>query len=107
MDRLQYLALMGLCLLITLPLELLIGARVWRAPARLVRALVPAFGLFVVWDVWATSTGTWDFNPAYTVGITLPGGMAIEELAFFTVIPICGLLTLEAVRRILRTREAT
>jgi hypothetical protein len=33
--------------------------------------------------------------------------MAIEELAFFTVIPICGLLTLEAVRRILRTREAT
>lgn len=28
--------------------------------------------------------------------------MAIEELLFFTAVPICGLLTLEAVRRILR-----
>ena len=48
------------------------------------------------------STGTWDFNPDYTVGLTLPGGMAVEELVFFTVIPICGLLTLETVRSILR-----
>jgi len=31
--------------------------------------------------------------------------MAIEELVFFTVIPICGLLTLETVRGILRRRE--
>jgi lycopene cyclase domain-containing protein len=101
MDHLQYLALMGLCVLVTLPLELVIGARVWRAPARLARALLPAWALFVVWDLWATSTGTWGFNPAYTIGLALPGGMAIEELVFFTVIPVCGLLTLEAVRRLL------
>jgi lycopene cyclase domain-containing protein len=102
MDDLQYLLLMGACVLITLPLELVIGARVWRRPRRLGLALLPAFALFVAWDLWATATGTWGFNPAYTVGITLPGGMAIEELVFFTVIPICGLLTLEAVRIILR-----
>ena len=24
--------------------------------------------------------GTWDFDPDYTVGVTLPGGMAVEEL---------------------------
>ena len=105
MDRLQYLLLMAACLLITLPLELVIGARVWRSPGRLVRALLPAFVLFVVWDLWATRTGTWGFSDDYTIGVTLPGGMAIEELVFFTVIPICGLLTLEAVRRILH-REA-
>lgn len=102
MDRLQYLALMGACVLVTLPLELRLGARVWRQPRRLVLSLLPAFALFVVWDIWATSTGTWDFDPRYTVGLTLPGGMAIEELVFFTVIPICGLLTLETVRGILR-----
>ena len=100
MDGLQYLGLMGLCLLITLPLELVIGVRVWRSPARLVRALLPAFALFAVWDLWATTTGTWDFNPEYTIGVTLPGGLPIEELVFFTVIPVCGLLTLEAVRRL-------
>jgi lycopene beta-cyclase len=101
MDRFQYLLLMGACVLITLPLELVLGARVWRQPRRLVLALLPAFAVFVIWDLWATASGTWDFNPDYTVGITLPGGMAIEELVFFTVIPVCGLLTLEAVRSIL------
>ena len=105
MDHLQYLGLMGLCLLVTLPLELVIGVRVWRSPARLVRALLPAFGLFVAWDLWATRTGTWAFNPDYTIGIALPGGMAVEELVFFTVVPICGILTLEAVRRLLGPGE--
>src|SRR5215218_10342000 len=93
---------MGACVLVTLPLELVLGARVWRQPGRLVRALLPAFALFVVWDLWATGTGTWGFDDRYTVGLTLPGGMAVEELVFFTVIPVCGLLTLETVRGILQ-----
>jgi lycopene beta-cyclase len=101
MDRYQYLLLMAACLAITLPLELLLGARVWRQPRRLALSICPAFALFVLWDVWATASGTWDFNRRYTVGLTLPGGMAVEELVFFLVIPICGLLTLETVRRLL------
>ena len=101
MDRFQYLLLMGLCVLVTLPLEFVFGARVWRRPRRLAIALSPALVLFVLWDLGATATGTWDFAERYTVGIELPGGMAIEELVFFTVIPICALLTLEAVRNLL------
>jgi len=102
-DRLQYLAVMGACVLITLPLELVIGARVWRRPRRLALALLPALVLFVVWDLWATASGTWDFADRYTIGLRLPGGMAVEALLFFTVVPICALLTLEAVRT-LRSR---
>ena len=90
------------CVVLTLPLELVLGARVWRQPRRLALALAPALVVFVSWDLWATARGTWGFAERYTIGITLPGGMAIEELAFFTVIPICALLTLEAVRRLLR-----
>jgi lycopene beta-cyclase len=100
-DRFQYLILMGLCLLITLPLEFVLGARVWRRPRRLATALLPAFAVFVSWDLWASATGTWGFDEQYTIGVTLPGGMVIEELVFFLVVPICGLLTLEAVRIIL------
>ncbi|HEX4867868.1 MAG TPA: lycopene cyclase domain-containing protein [Acidimicrobiales bacterium] len=102
MDRFQYVLLMGACVLITLPLELGFDARVWRRPRRLAAALLPALVLFVVWDLWATATGTWGFSEDYTIGVTLPGGMAVEELIFFTVIPVCGLLTLETVRGILR-----
>lgn len=105
-DRYQYLILMGLCVAITLPLEVRFGARVWRRPRRLLGALAPAMAVFVVWDLWATASGTWGFNDRYTVGVDLPGGMAVEELVFFTVIPVCGLLTLETVRRILRIWDA-
>lgn len=101
MDRFQYLIVMALCLVLTLPLELLLGARVWRRPKRLARAVLPPLVLFTAWDLWATSHGTWSFADRYTVGLRLPGGMAIEELAFFTVIPICTLLTLEAVRNVI------
>jgi lycopene beta-cyclase len=102
MDRWQYVLLMAGCLVLTLPLELVLGARVWRSPRRLALSLLPVLAIFVPWDMWATARGTWGFAERYTVGVTLPGGMAIEELLFFTAIPICALLTLEAVRRIVR-----
>lgn len=98
MDRFQYLGLMAACLIATLPLELVVGARVWRRPARTAKAIAPAFVVFLAWDVWATDRGTWDFADRYTLGVRLPGGVVLEELVFFVVIPICALLTLEAVR---------
>jgi len=100
-DRYQYLLLMAGCLLVTLPLEFAFGARVWRRPRRLLFALVPTVILFAVWDIAAIARGHWSFDPRYVTGRQLPGNLPVEELTFFIVIPICGLLTLEAVRRIL------
>jgi lycopene cyclase domain-containing protein len=102
LDRFQYLLLMGACLLITLPLEFVLGARVWRRPRRLATALALPVALFVAWDIFAIARGHWDYNPDYVTGLRLPGNLPIEELVFFLVIPICSLLTLEAVRRVLR-----
>ena len=101
MDRYQYLILMAGCLLLTLPLEFLFGARVWRRPKRLAIAVAPTLAIFVIWDLWATAHGTWDFDRRYTIGVELPGGMVVEELVFFVTIPVCTLLTLESVRNIL------
>jgi lycopene beta-cyclase len=101
LDRYQYLLLMAGCLLVTLPLEFVFGARVWRRPRRLLFALVPTVILFAAWDIAAIARGHWFYNPRYVTGRELPGNLPVEELTFFVVIPICGLLTLEAVRRIL------
>lgn len=101
LDRYQYLLLMTACLVITLPLEFVFGARVWRRPRRLLVALVPAVLVFAIWDIVAIARGHWRFDPTYVTGLQLPGDLPVEELVFFIVIPICGLLTLEAVRRIL------
>ena len=101
MDEFQYLALMGACLIVTLPLELIVGARVWRRPGRLLRALVPTVIIFLAWDTLAIARHHWGFNERYLIGWSLPADVPIEELVFFIAIPICGLLTLEAVRRLL------
>ena len=86
------------CLVLTLPLELVVGARVWRRPGRAFKAIAPAYVVFVAWDVWATDRGIWGFSDRYTLGPRLPGGLVIEELVFFFVVPMCALLTLDAVR---------
>ncbi len=100
-DRFQYLILMGLCLLITLPLEFVFGARVWRRPRRLAAAMGIPLVLFLVWDVVAIARDHWSYSPEYVTGWELPFDLPVEELTFFLVIPICSMLTLEAVRRVL------
>ncbi|GAB3659431.1 lycopene cyclase domain-containing protein [Nocardioides korecus] len=101
MDHYQYLLLMAGCVLLTLPLELALGARVWRRPRRLLLALAPVVVLFSVWDVVAIARGTWHYSERFTTGVLLPFAMPLEELVFFLVVPICGLLTYEAVGRVL------
>jgi len=104
-DRFQYLILMGLCVAITLPLEFLFGARVWRRPRRLLAVLVPTVAIFTVWDVVAISRDHWTYNAKYVTGWELPFDLPVEELVFFVVIPICSLLTYEAVRRVIIGKE--
>ena len=98
MDRFQYLVLMGLCLLVTLPLELVLGARVYRQPRRLAITVAIVVVVFGLWDVAAIAWGHWTFSPQYVTGWLLPGDLPVEELTFFVAIPICALLTFEAVR---------
>lgn len=100
-DRYQYLALLAGCLLVTLPLELVLGARVWRRPRQLLAALVPVVVVFGAWDVAAIAADWWGYSERYTTGWLLPGDLPVEELGFFLVIPVCSILTLEGVRAVL------
>jgi lycopene cyclase domain-containing protein len=105
MDHLEYLLVLGACLLVTLPLELT-GSRVYRQPVRLARAIVPAAVVFLIWDVLAIFGGVWDYDPRFLAGITLPLRVPLEEALFFVVVPLCGLLTFETVERMLPGRKA-
>lgn len=101
MDRFQYLMLMGGCFLLTLPLELVLDARVYRRPRRLLRALRLPVVTFSIWDMFAISRHHWSFNGRYVTGWQLLFRLPVEEVAFFVVIPLCALLTFEASRRVL------
>jgi lycopene cyclase domain-containing protein len=101
MGKYEYLALLAGCVVLTLPLEFVFRARVWRRPRRALRALVPVVLVFGTWDAVAIALGHWWFNPRFVTGIELPPGLPVEEIAFFVVIPLCGLLTFEAIRNLL------
>jgi lycopene beta-cyclase len=101
LHRFEYLAVLGACVLVTLPLEFAFRARVWRRPRRLLRAIAPVVLLFGAWDTVAIGLGHWWLDPRFTTGIVIPPGLPLEELVFFCVIPVCALLTFEAVRNLL------
>lgn len=92
------LVLLG-CLIGTAPLEVFLGTRVYARWRRLLLTLLPVVAVFVTWDLLAIRAGHWDYDREQTTGIVL-GLLPLEELLFFVVIPICAVLTLEAVRAV-------
>jgi lycopene cyclase domain-containing protein len=98
-DRWQYLFVLAACLVITAPLEFL-GTGVYRQSRRAVRSIAPVALVFVVWDMLAIAGHVWSYSPRYVSGFDL-GPLPLEELLFFLVIPICGLLTFSAVEGVL------
>jgi lycopene cyclase domain-containing protein len=98
--QLTYLALLAGCLVVTAPLELLLRVRVYARWRRLLLAVLPEFAVFVVWVLYAIAQGHWHYSDTLTLGVRLPGGIPVEEVLFFLVVPICSVLALEAVRKV-------
>ncbi len=93
-----YLLILLGCILGTLPLEFVLHTRVYARWRRLLVALLPVMLVFGGWDVLAVHQGTWSYARRFVVGVFLPGGLPLEELLFFLVVPTCAVLTFEAVR---------
>ncbi len=101
----SYAAMLAFVLIGTLPLHRYYQLKVLRQPLRLLSAIVPVAALFVTWDLVATASGHWHFDPAQTFAVRL-WGLPLEEYAFFVVVPLAGILTFEAVA-VVRSRRRT
>ena len=99
MKQLSYLLVLAFCLVGTAPLEVVLKTRVYARWKRLLLTLLPVLVVFVTWDLLAIGAGHWDYDPEQVTGIAL-GSLPLEELLFFLVIPVCAILTLEAVRAV-------
>jgi lycopene cyclase domain-containing protein len=100
MGNLTYLALLAGCLIVTAPLELVLRVRVYARWRRLLLAVLPEFVVFVVWVLYAIAQGHWNYSGERTLGLRFPGGIPVEEVLFFLVVPVCAVLALEAVRKV-------
>ena len=97
--HLTYLAVLAGCLVVTAPLELVLRVRVYARWRRLLLALVPELVVFLAWGAYAIAHHHWTYDPAQVLGVRI-GGMPLEELLFFLVVPVCAVLAFEAVRKV-------
>jgi len=101
-SHLVYVGVLAFVLLGSVWLEVVLRTRVLSRPRRLLLSIAPVVVVFCLWDLYAIARGQWTFDPARTTGLLLPGGLPIEEVLFFVVVPVAALLTLEAVRSVTR-----
>jgi lycopene cyclase domain-containing protein len=100
--RLSYLAVLAGCLLGALWLEPLLRVNVFRRWRRLLLTLLVVVVVFGGWDLAAIAAGHWTYDERQLTGVVLPGGLPVEELLFFLVVPTCAILGFEAVRAVKR-----
>ncbi|MFI6757842.1 lycopene cyclase domain-containing protein [Micromonospora sp. NPDC050417] len=100
MGHLTYLAVLAGCLAGALWLEPILRVNVLRRWRRLLLTIAPVAALFVLWDLAAIAAGHWTFDPEQITGVLLPGGLPLDEVFFFLVVPLCAVLGFEAVRAV-------
>lgn len=104
MRHLAYAAVLIACLAATVPLVPVFHLTRMRQVRVLLAAICCAAAPFVIWDLWATHSGQWDFDGGQVLGARLLG-LPLEEWAFFVVIPFAAIASYEAVGSLLQRRR--
>ncbi len=98
MRHLTYVGVLLFCLFGSVWLEYGLRTRVFRRWLRLLLTVIPIALVFSIWDLYAIAQGHWSFDTDQTTGLTLGGGLPLDELLFFLVVPVASVLAFEAVR---------
>lgn len=98
MSKFAYLSVLLACLVGTAWLEYFLRTKVYRRTIRLILTVLPVVLVFSIWDAYAIAQGHWTFDPRYVTGIITFADIPLDEILFFVVIPICSILSFEAVR---------
>lgn len=98
MGQWAYLLILAGCLCGAVWLEFGLRTRVLVRWRRLVLTIAPVALVFSLWDIYAIRAGHWTFDSNAVTGWVIGPDLPIDELLFFIVVPLCAVLTLEAVR---------
>ena len=98
MSRFAYVSELLGCLAGTAWLEFFLRTKVYRRTIRLLLTILPVLIVFAIWDAYAIAQGHWTFDSRYVTGVTTIANIPLDEILFFIVIPICAILSFEAVR---------
>lgn len=100
MAKFGYVVMLAATIVGSFWLEIFLKVAVLRRFKRVLASILPVAIFFILWDAYAIAHAHWSFDPSQILGIYGPLGIPIEEFAFFLIIPIAGIMTIEAVRRV-------
>lgn len=92
-----YLAMIAFTVVGSFWLEIFLKVGVLRRIKRVALSILPIAIVFIIWDLYAISRGHWYFDAKQIIGVITPGGIPLEEILFFTVVPLAAIMTIEAV----------
>ena len=98
MSKFAYFSVLLGCLVGTAWLEFFLRTKVYRRTIRLLLTILPVLIVFAIWDAYAIAQEHWTFDSRYVTGVTTIANIPLDEILFFIVIPICAILSFEAVR---------
>lgn len=100
MSKFAYVSVLLGCILGTAWLEVFLRTKVYRRAIRLVLTILPVLIVFSIWDAYAIAQGHWTFDARYVTGVNTIANIPLDEILFFVIIPICAILSFEAVRSV-------
>lgn len=100
MLKFSYFAMLGFTVIGSFWLEFIFKVGVLRRIKRAALSIIPTAVIFLIWDYYAVSSGHWFFDAKQVVGIYGFAGIPLEEFLFFVIVPLAGLMTIEAVRAV-------
>lgn len=100
----SYLAINILIVLIPLILSFEKNVRFYRKLRNVLYSIFIVGIIFITWDVKATKTGDWSFNPEYTGSIEM-FGLPLEEILFFVTVPYSIIFIYESLSFYLKERS--
>ena len=100
MLKFSYFAMLAFTVMGSFWLEIIFKVGVLRRAKRAALSIFPVAIIFLIWDYYAVHSGHWYFDKEQVVGIYGPAGIPLEEFIFFIIVPLAGLMTIEAVRSV-------
>ena len=97
MEKFGYVAMLAFTICGSFWLEVVLKVGVLRRWKSALLSILPIALLFIAWDAYAISHGHWFFDRKQILGIYGPFDIPLEEYLFFIIVPVAGLMTIEAV----------
>ncbi|CAB5241355.1 unannotated protein [freshwater metagenome] len=92
MEQFSYLAVLGVIAICAIGVNFAFALKISQFWRTFLKVDLTILVIYVAWDVWAVSKGSWRFDPSQIIGIFIPGHLPIEELLFFILVPLMTVL---------------